>query len=164
MSKGYTFSREMKTTADSREHRYNELAWPNPVSQAVNIESSVEGFRASIDLLPPELIVCSLSLDVDRSHLYVCRYQRGREPDVLRLGLLRDEDFQLPFEEAKEEFDSIIRESDDTMKNADKFRDKKSDWWKKRRALDKRLGALLGRIENCWFGGFKVYSVINLLK
>lgn len=158
MSKGFTWRHEKAKRCDTEK----EIVWPGEVG-ICEVDGGIEGFRRDIDMLPAELVVCSLSVDVARNHIYISRYQRNREPEIIRLGLLRDEDNILRFKDALDEFNEIIEESNESMANSESYNERKGEWWSKRRVLDKRLQKLLGRIESCWFGGFKgVFSTVDI--
>jgi separase len=114
--------------------------------------------------LPEGWSVVTINLTDDQNTLFISRQQGNREPIVFAVALNRqskkedDEDEQFTFQAATSELRDIIQSSDDTARNAKNIdtRDGRIEWWNTRKALDKRLEALLREIEFSWLGAFKV--------
>ncbi|KAJ2769095.1 separin protein, partial [Coemansia nantahalensis] len=126
-------------------------------------------------ILPPNWVVCGLSIDQHRDVLFVTRYAHGRQPTVLCLPMRAiaeppadaDDCGGLPdsartparsaFEGAYRQLRGIIAQSDETMKtgSACTTESEKRAWWDRRSLLDRRLGELLTAIEDEWLGGFR---------
>jgi separase len=131
------------------------MDWPSLPSPALTAEPS-------IDELPSDFAVVSITVSDDHATMFVSRQQSGREPLVYCLPLdrqsRRDGDDAFTLEAATAELSDIIQSSDASARAARGItsREGKSDWWAARRDLDKRLGELLATIEFCWLGAFKV--------
>lgn len=118
-----------------------------------------------IDIIPENWTVCSIAMDTRNDHLYVNRMRAGETPLILKLPLHRARNQKLgkqvqSFSDALAEFQDIIRSSDETIQQGEQYsraNDVKG-WWEKRHRLDQRLRALLYRIQDDWFGGWKVIS------
>jgi len=129
-------------------------------------ELDENGFQTKfINTLPPHWTVCSLTMDSKQSDMYVTRMQANSTPLVLKLPLQRfaqrsGERDDMGYQTVIEEFKNIISASDATMHIKKKFEDKAEveAWWNERHALDNRLKQLMEKIEELWFGGFKVTS------
>lgn len=114
--------------------------------------------------LPEGWSVVTINLTDDQNTLFISRQQGNREPIVFAVALNRqskkedDDDEQFTFQAATSELRDIIQSSDDTARNAKNIdtRDGRIEWWNTRKALDKRLEALLREIEFSWLGAFKV--------
>ncbi|KAG7095494.1 hypothetical protein E1B28_006233 [Marasmius oreades] len=123
--------------------------------------------------LPPHWTVVHITITDDKSTLFISRQRGGgRSTDHplmfciplkgRREGPGEDENQQLTFEDAMEEFNDIIRLNNETTKTAASIRENqvaRAVWWKERGALDTRLQQLLENIEFCWLGAFK--TILN---
>ncbi|KAJ1718549.1 separin protein, partial [Coemansia biformis] len=141
-------------------------------------ESATTGWAASDDalpgILPPNWVVCGLSIDQQRDVLVVTRYAHQQQPIVLCLpmrsvaepqgdggdgGVLEvdPEPGRSVFDDAFQRLRAIIAQSDETMKtgSACATDGEKRAWWEHRSSLDRQLGALLSSIEDEWLGGFR---------
>lgn len=169
MSKALSLRREMVSTARNKSYSVQAkgVVWPRPIESdqsddLVDMSNMAKFNELYIDILPDNLVVCSMSVDVERDELYFGRYEKGLSPIILRLPLKRQasregEDDGMGFKDVVQEFESILESSDRTAKSAKDItgRQAKLDWWKEREALDNQLRDLLERVEECWFGGFK---------
>lgn len=126
----------------------------------------------SVDLLPLNWTVISITLTSDHKTLFVTRQRPRQEPLIFCVPLndrreTEDEDAQkLTYEDVMNEFKEIIASSDQGTRdavNVDK-NDKRAraEWWAKRTELDERLKTLLENIEFCWLGAFKVRIFVFL--
>jgi separase len=92
----------------------------------------------------------------DRSPLIFCVPLKGRRDN----GSGQDEEEHLTYEDALDEFNDIVRLSDEGTKSAIKIKaddqEARTAWWKTRVELDTRMKELLENIEFCWLGAFKV--------
>ncbi|KAF9269561.1 hypothetical protein L218DRAFT_1030382 [Marasmius fiardii PR-910] len=123
--------------------------------------------------LPLHWTVVHITVTDDKSTLFISRQRGGsRSTDHplmfciplkgRREGPGEDESQQLTFGAAIEEFNDIIRLSNETTKTAASTRTSQAAriaWWKERAALDTRLQELLENIEFCWLGAFK--TILN---
>ena len=123
--------------------------------------------NATVDVLPREWTVISISVTEDRNTMFVTRQRPCKEPLMFCIPLKErresvDEDDEfLGFDAAIRELDEIIQLSDDGTRQAQHIRDDRSArkaWWAARTTLDERLKVLLENIEFYWFGAFKVSS------
>ncbi|EAU89520.1 cysteine-type endopeptidase [Coprinopsis cinerea okayama7 len=119
--------------------------------------------------LPSNWTIVHVSLTDDKGTLLVSRQECGEsgvEPLVFSVPLKgrRDngggeDEEHLTFEDAMQEFNDIIRLSDEGTKSAIHVRsddeEARSNWWRQRNELDVRLKDLLENIEFCWLGAFK---------
>ena len=137
--------------------------------RAVKDKHAANGFIAGnisdLDTLPPDWSVVSINVTEDRNTMFVSRHQRGHEPLVFCLPLDRQgrregEEDLFTFDAASEELAEIIRCSDEGARSAKHVegREGKAAWWAERKQLDKRMEELLGNMEFCWLGAFKVSS------
>jgi separase len=120
--------------------------------------------------LPCNWTVVHVTITDDKNTLLVSRQECGTHaPDPVlfcvplkgrRDGGAGDDEEHLTFEDAINEFEEIIRLSDQGTKNAINIKsddqEARSNWWKQRGALDQRMKDLLENIEFCWLGAFKV--------
>ena len=113
--------------------------------------------------LPHNWTVISISVSEDRRTIFVSRQRPHREPLLFSIpleGRREGEEEAITFQGALDEFEEIIRLSDETTRSAENItktdRRQRCNWWAERTKLDTRLRELLGKIEFCWFGGFKV--------
>jgi separase len=121
---------------------------------------------SQVDLLPANWTVINISMTEDKSTMFFSRQRPNSEPLLFCVPLERhgrkDENVeeQFLFDDAMHQLEDILRESDQSAKDAKEVppedRDAKAAWWAKRVALDKRLRDLLDNIEFCWLGAFKV--------
>jgi separase len=124
------------------------------------------GFQTKfIDILPPSWTVCSLTLDAKQGDLYVSRMQANSTPLLLKLPLQRfakrsGEGDELSYKAVMDEFNNIISASNESMHSNKKFEHKADieNWWSTRRELDARLKQLMEKVDENWFGGFKVHK------
>ncbi|KAL0578391.1 separin protein [Marasmius crinis-equi] len=119
--------------------------------------------------LPSHWTVVHITVTDDKNTLFISRQRGGTDsknhPLLFciplkgrREGAGEDEEQQLTFEDAIEEFNDIIRSSNETTKAAASIRENqaaRATWWRERGALDTRLQELLENIEFCWLGAFK---------
>ncbi|KAJ3044989.1 hypothetical protein HDV00_012409 [Rhizophlyctis rosea] len=118
-----------------------------------------------IDALPPDWIVCSLSVDLANEDMYVTRMERGAVPVVVRLPMKRQalregEEDGVGYDEVFEELREVLERSTGMMRSSgggggEITREEKVGWWRERKELDGRLRGLVGKVETCWLGGFK---------
>ena len=123
--------------------------------------------QSQADSLPPHWTVVNVSVTEDRHTMFVTRQCAGKKPLIFCLPLKGrregQEDEHLTYEDAINELQDIIRLSDEGTRQAVDV--KKNDkaarvaWWKARSELDTRLRELLGDIEFCWLGAFKVRTM-----
>jgi len=118
-----------------------------------------------ISSLPPNWVVISINVTTDKTTMFVSRHQADHEPIVFCLPLDRQgkregeaEDELFTFDAAVKQLQGIIDESNDGARNAKNVdtREKREQWWAKRYELDKRMQELVGTMEFCWLGAFKV--------
>ena len=135
--------------------------------------------------IPANMVVCSITFDVKRHDMYLCRMESGCESVVFKLPLQRQstrdgETEGLTFDKAMRQFQDIMQESQNTineLKGVENVsRDQIRKWRTGRMALDKRLGSFLSEVESVWLGGFKgllstvsfeskgVFSLLDLFK
>lgn len=119
--------------------------------------------RSVVERLPHKWTVISISVSEDRRTMFVCRQRPHRQPLLFSIpleGRRESEEETITFQGALEEFQEIIRLSDETTRSAEHVtktdRRQRCDWWAERTKLDTRLRELLENIEFCWFGAFKV--------
>lgn len=110
-------------------------------------------------------MVISINVTTDKTTMFVSRHQADHEPIVFCLPLDRQgkregeaEDELFTFDAAVKQLQGIIDESNDGARNAKNVdtREKREQWWAKRYELDKRMQELVGTMEFCWLGAFKV--------
>lgn len=120
--------------------------------------------------LPSNWTIINISVTEDRSMLFVTRQEGGetpREPLIFCIPLKgrrengsgEEEEENLTFDDALEEFHNIVRLSDEGTKAAAHIKDDqeaRATWWKQRGELNTRMRELLENIEFCWLGAFKV--------
>jgi len=120
--------------------------------------------------LPSDWIVIHINVTEDKNTLFVSRQEGGTAGDgiVFSVPLKSrrdnesgdDEGEYLTFHDAVHELREIVRLSDEGTKEAAHVKpddnEARAAWWKQRAELDARLKNLLGNIEFCWFGVFKV--------
>jgi separase len=122
--------------------------------------------------LPPNWVVISINLNEDKDTMFISRQQSGRQPLMFFLPLKgrrdSDEDNHLTLEDAISEMKEIVKLNDEGTRSAAGVdaHDKQARvrWWAGRAELDKRLRELLENIEFCWFGAFKVLSIMYPLR
>jgi separase len=120
--------------------------------------------------LPLNWTVININVTEDKSMLFVTRQEGGdipREPLIFCIPLKgrrdngsgEDEEENLTFGDALEEFNDIVKLSDEGTKAAAHIKDDqeaRATWWKQRGELNARMRELLENIEFCWLGAFKV--------
>lgn len=120
--------------------------------------------------LPLNWTIINISITEDKSMLFVTRQEGGenlREPLIFCIPLKgrrdngsgEEEEENLTFDDALEEFHNIVRLSDEGTKAATHIKDDqeaRATWWKQRGELNMRMRELLENIEFCWLGAFKV--------
>lgn len=145
---------------DSTMHKYWEF-----ISKKHKISSYVTGVNSMSDIngLPNKWMVISITLTEDKNALLISRQLQNHEPIVFCIPLRgrRDDDEEhFTYDDAIAELRDIIRSSDEGTKRALDIQtnDKKGKaaWWMERKQLDERLKELVGNIEFCWLGAFKV--------
>lgn len=115
--------------------------------------------------LPSNWTVISISLVKDQSTLMLSRQGGGgRDPVLFSLPLNRqskregeDEEDEFTFAKALEELNDVVGSCNTAVSAAKDLEgmDARKAWWTNRRALDSRLGELLGAMETKWLGAFK---------
>jgi len=113
--------------------------------------------------LPRNWTVVSISVSEDRRTIFASRQRPDRRPLLFSIpleGRREGEEEVITFQGALDEFDEIIRLSDETTRSAEHVtktdRRQRCNWWAERTKLDTRLRELLENIEFCWLGAFKV--------
>ena len=119
--------------------------------------------RNMVERLPHNWTVLSISISEDRRTILVSRQRPDRQPLLFSIpleGRREGEEEAITFQGALDEFEEIIRLSDETTRSAERVtktdRRQRCDWWAERTKLDTRLRELLEGIEFCWLGAFKV--------
>jgi separase len=120
--------------------------------------------RSKVDTLPANWTAVHIYLTEDQNTMFVCRQRANQPPLLFSLPLKgrreTEDDEHLTFQDAIAELREIIRLSDESTKSAIHVKGQdqsaRAAWWAERTALDNRLKELLGSIEFCWFGAFKV--------
>ncbi|CCO31195.1 separase [Rhizoctonia solani AG-1 IB] len=116
-----------------------------------------------ISLLPKHWTVVTINVTDDKTALIVSRQRPDHPPVIFCLPLDRrgregDDEEQFSYDDALEEFTSIIETSDRITHEGVNIEGNKkaiADWWSERTALDQRMRELLDNIEFCWLGVFK---------
>ncbi|TIB38990.1 hypothetical protein E3P86_01335 [Wallemia ichthyophaga] len=142
--------------------------WEGVRMRHVNEFSEPEqGVRDTINKLPRNFTVISISITDDKKTMFVVKYRKNLEPLVVSLPLDNrqnkreggGEEGAFTYMDAMNELESVIEESDDSIKSASdgnvKSDDEKVAWWNKRKTLDSRMRQLVKNIEFCWLGVFK---------
>ncbi|KAJ3305070.1 hypothetical protein HDV03_001996 [Kappamyces sp. JEL0829] len=144
-----------------------QIFWHRNGSNDV-LECTKEAFKPSLlpevhFSLPPELIVCSVNIDVAREILYVTRLH-GAKQYLFKLPLRRLATREgevngpgLSFASAMNEYEEIMKSNKETTTNA-KFctsPKEKRDWRNARQDLDLALKTLLSSMEAQWIAGLK---------
>lgn len=121
--------------------------------------------RDVVGRLPHNWTVVSISVSEDRRTMFVSRHRPHRQPLLFSIpleGRREGEEESITFQGALDEFEEIIRLSDETTRSAEHVtksdRRQRCNWWAERTKLDGRLRVLLENIEFCWFGAFKVLA------
>lgn len=125
---------------------------------------ATDNSQPDISHLPDNWLVLSIVLTEDRNALLITRQRPHQEPFILCNPLRGrrddDDDEHFTFDDAMTELAQIIKESDDSTKQASKIdsndKEGKAAWWAERKKLDQRLQELIANIEFCWLGAFKV--------
>jgi separase len=119
--------------------------------------------RSIMERLPPNWTVVSISVSEDRRTVFVSRQRPHRQPLLFSIpleGRREGEEEVITLQGALDEFEEIIRLSDETTRSAEHVtktdRRQRCNWWAERTKLDTRLRELLENIEFCWLGAFKV--------
>lgn len=119
--------------------------------------------RSIVERLPHNWTVVSISVSEDRRTMFVSRERPRRRPLLFSIpleGRREGEEEAITFQGALNEFEEIIRLSDETTRSAEHVtktdRRQRCNWWAERTKLDTQLRELLENIEFCWFGVFKV--------
>lgn len=119
--------------------------------------------RSMVEHLPHNWTVVSISISEDRRTIFVSRQRPHRQPLFFSIpleGRREGEEEAITFQGALDEFEEIIRLSDETTRSAERVtktdRRQRCNWWTERTKLDTRLRELLENIEFCWLGAFKV--------
>ncbi|KAH6918185.1 cysteine peptidase C50 [Coprinopsis sp. MPI-PUGE-AT-0042] len=142
---------------ESVRHRYESLLEPGTLAHAKTAS------------LPSNWTVVHVTITEDKNTLLISRQECGTtnpEPVLFcvplkgrRDGGAGEDEEHLTYEDAINEFEEIIRLSDQGTKNAINIRsddqEARSNWWKQRNLLDQRMKDLLENIEFCWLGAFK---------
>lgn len=114
-------------------------------------------------LLPSNWSVLSLHVTPDEESLLAVQHTPGNCPLILQLPFDRisrreGDDSLFNLQAAKAEMSNIIYSANATSQNAKNvtsLEDRRS-WWTERKALDRRLAAILVNIEKRWLGAYKV--------
>jgi separase len=120
-----------------------------------------------VDLLPENWTIVTICVPDSKDFLYISRVKTNREPQAVRLPLIRNNKLDpngklhhLSFDNAMEELKDIIVSSNLNGQTATQIANRekavRAAWWSERTSLDSRLRILLENIEFCWFGPFKV--------
>jgi separase len=119
--------------------------------------------RGIPERLPHNWTVVSISVSEDRRTMFASRQRPHRQPLLFSIpleGRREGEEEAVTFQGVLDEFEEIIRLSDQTTRSAEHVtktdRRQRCNWWAERTKLDTRLRELLENIEFCWFGAFKV--------
>lgn len=139
-----------------------------------NFEPAALSFSVSA-CLPSNWTVININITDDKSTLFVSRQEGGeqeKDPLIFCIPLKGrrdhgneedDKEQHLTFTDAVQELHDIVRCSDECTKSAVNIKpgddEARSNWWKERGQLDTRMRELLGNIEYCWLGAFKVSTV-----
>lgn len=142
--------------------------WRSVKQRRLDLNSEKNGLSlcCTPDLeLPSNWTVISISLIKEQSTLMLSRQGGGdRDPVLFSLPLSRqskregdDEEDEFTFEKALEELNDVVESCNNVVSLAKDLEglDARKVWWTDRRALDTRLGELLGAIETRWLGAFK---------
>ncbi|KAF9456116.1 peptidase family C50-domain-containing protein [Collybia nuda] len=126
--------------------------------------------------LPSNWTMININVTEDKSMLFIARQEGGkshREPLIFCIPLkgrrdngAEDEEENLSFKDAIEEFHNIVRLSDKGTQAAAYIKEDqeaRAAWWKQRGELNTRMRELLENIEYCWLGAFKVYHIYFLV-
>ena len=125
---------------------------------------SPDGPSYDLSVLPKTWAVVSISVTEDRNTMFISRHQNGHDPLVFCLPLDRqskregEEEDVFTFDAGILELKTIIKLSEECSKSS-KFvqtEDDKIAWWGTKRELDERMKDLIGNVEFCWLGAFKV--------
>ncbi|CAE6434440.1 unnamed protein product, partial [Rhizoctonia solani] len=116
-----------------------------------------------INLLPKHWTVVTINVTDDKTALIVSRQRPDHPPVIFCLPLDRrgregDDEEQFSYDDAIEEFVSIIETSDRITHEGVNIEGNKqaiAEWWSERTVLDQRMRDLLENIEFCWLGIFK---------
>jgi hypothetical protein len=150
-------SRKSPNIDPKREALFRPLSIENPDSQdqyQVIKAKALEFFNIKGKMLPPLWISVGIVHHSETNQLLVARLRGGDEPFVVKLkprGKSSLKDFFV-------EFDRIIKESDVTITNGPKCRERadRTVWWATRYKLDEDLKKLLQTVEDdvfhCWKG------------
>lgn len=135
-----------------------------------------EGFGKSastsqVDLLPENWTVVNISITEDKRTMFFSRQRPNSKPMLFCVPIERhgrkeeSVEEQFLFDDAMRQLGDILRESDQTHKDAKEVpsedRDATAAWWARRVTLDKRMRDFLDNIEFCWLGAFKVRVVFR---
>ena len=121
--------------------------------------------RSMVERLPHNWTVVTISVSEDRRTIFLSRQRPHHQPLLFSVpleGRREGEEEAVTFQGGIEEFEEIIRLSDETTRSAEHVtktdRRQRCNWWAERTKLDTRLRELLENIEFCWLGAFKVCS------
>lgn len=125
---------------------------------------SPDGPSYDLSVLPKTWAVVSISVTEDRNTMFISRHQNGHDPLVFCLPLDRqskregEEEDVFTFDAGILELKTIIRLSEECSKTSKSIStdEGKAAWWGTKRALDVRMKELVGNVEFCWLGAFKV--------
>ena len=117
-----------------------------------------------LEKIPRNWVICSLSLNLEKEELYICRQSATHDSILARIPLGRHftrdgEDNDLTYENIITEWRNLIDENTSTTKN--EAEDERSNWWRKRKSLDKKIKEFLSKVENIWLGCFKGLLTFN---
>ncbi|KAH7345409.1 peptidase family C50-domain-containing protein [Rhizoctonia solani] len=116
-----------------------------------------------INLLPKHWTVVTINVTDDKTALIISRQRPDHPPVIFCLPLDRrgregDDEEQFSYDDAIDEFVSIIETSDRITHEGVNIEGNKqaiAEWWAERTVLDQRMRELLDNIEFCWLGIFK---------
>ena len=121
--------------------------------------------RSLAEHLPYNWTVVNINVSEDCRTIFISRQRPHRQPLLFSIpleGRREGEEEGVTFQGALDEFEEIIRLSDETTRSAEHVtktdRQQRCNWWAERTKLDTRLRELLENIEFCWLGAFKVPS------
>ena len=113
--------------------------------------------------LPEHWTVVSISWSQEQNSLLISRQDGMQSPMIFSIPIDRrsrheGEDHQETFEAVVDAIKEIVTTSNTRVHAAKDLQgmDARKAWWTERRALDQRLGEILGVIESNWLGCFKV--------
>lgn len=139
--------------------------------RAISMEESLES--PVLEQLPKNWTVINISTSVKEDSIFITRSRKGQQSLMFCVPLKRsnrseaEEAANFSVQSAIEELQNIVESSRQNGKRAGKVAGKpkevRAEWWSERIALDQRLSDLLGNVEFCWLGAFKVNKMVYFL-